>query len=126
MARTLEFQTDALIVRLTGLTRFAALRGVLRIPYTKIQSVSAEPFHMPAGSIRVGGTSLPFTDYRQGNFWKRGIGWFFLSYEHADKTVTLQVDNLASGRFDFSMVVLGADDPAAVAAEIDTHRRSSR
>jgi hypothetical protein len=125
VARTLEFRSDALIVRLTGLTRFAALRGALRIPYSMIQSVSTAPFQMPSGSIRVGGTAMPFTDYRQGHFWKRGIGWFFLSYEHADRTVTLRVDNLQSGRFDFSMVVLGVQDPEAVAAEIESHRAPS-
>ncbi len=100
MARTFEFRSDALIVRLTGLTRFAALKGTLRVPYAAIESVSTTPFQMPAGAIRVGGTSIPFTDYRQGNFWKRGIGWLFLSYEHAAQTVTLRVDNLQSGRFD--------------------------
>lgn len=121
MARTLEFRSDALIVRLTGLTRFAALKGTLRIPYAAIESVSTTPFQMPSGAIRVGGTSIPFTDYRQGNFWKRGIGWLFLSYEHADQAVTLRVDNLQSGKFDYAVIVLGAEDPVATAAQIETH-----
>jgi len=122
VARTLNYRSDALVVRFTGITRFAALKSTLRIPYAVIQSVSTEPFHMPSGTMRVGGTSMPFTDYRQGNFWKRGVGWLFLSYEHADQTVTLRVNNLQSGRFHFSVIVLGVDDPQAAAAQIEAHR----
>jgi hypothetical protein len=77
---------------------------------------------MPSGTIRVGGTAMPFTEYRQGTYWKRGIGWFFLSYEHADQTVTLRVENVPSGRFDYSLIVIGADNPQTLAASIQGHR----
>jgi hypothetical protein len=114
-----------MIVRLTGITKYAALKGTLRIPYAAIRSVSTEPFAMPSGTVRVGGTAIPFTDYRQGSYWKRGIGWLFASYEHADETVTLEVNNVQSGRFDYSLVVLGVESPEMVAAAIDAHGTQS-
>jgi hypothetical protein len=110
-----------MVVRLTGITKYAALKGTLRIPYAAIRSISAEPFKMPSGTIRVGGTAIPFTDYRQGSYWKRGIGWLFVSYEHADQTVTLSVKNVQSGRFDYSLVVLGVESPEMVTAAIEAH-----
>jgi hypothetical protein len=121
LARTFEFRSDAMIVRFTGMTKFAALRGTLRIPYGAIRSMSTKPFAMPSGTIRVGGTAIPFTDYRQGSYWKRGIGWLFVSYEHADQTVTLAVNNVQSGRFDYSLIVLGVESPEMVAAAIAAH-----
>ena len=110
-----------MIVRLTGITKFAALKGALRIPYAAIQTISTEPFAMPSGTIRVGGTAIPFTDYRQGSYWKRGIGWLFVSYEHADETVSLAVKNVQSARFDYSLVVLGVESPEMVVAAIEAH-----
>ena len=112
MPRSVEIAPDEVVVRLCGWTAAAALRRELRIPRTAIRDVSTEPWH--EDGWRVAGTAIPFRDYRQGRFRRKGR-WQFLSFEHRDRVVALTVDRRAVG---YDVVVLGVDDPEAAAAEL--------
>ena len=109
MARTVGVEGDEVVVRLTGLTAVAALKRELRIPCAAIVSVSAGiPEQL---GWRKAGTSIPWTDYKQGHFSSGGRKAFY-SFEHRDRAVTLELD----GRFvpgGWELVVVGVDDPAA-------------
>ncbi len=120
MARSVELLEDRLVVRLGGFTRLAALTEDFEIPYSAIQSVSAEPFE--AAPWKVAGANVPFTDIREGHF-RLGGDWYFLSFEDRQKTVTLGLEGftlpLAFGTNpSYRTVVLGVDDPQATANAI--------
>ncbi len=117
MPRTIELAEDAVVLRLTAYTRVGTLAHEFRVPYGTIRRVTAGPFLLPSRSLRWGGTAIPFTDTRHGHFWHDGV-WLFLSYEDRDKTVTLEVEGLTRRGRHYAAVVLGADDPAALAAAI--------
>jgi len=109
MGRTFELTDDELVVHLSGWTAAAALRGELRVPLTAVRSVSTEPWRHDG--IRLGGTAIPFRDYRQGRFRRNGR-WLFLSFEDRSRTVTLEVDREQVG---YDVVVVGSDDPQSLA-----------
>ena len=107
MARSVEVAGDEVVVRLGGLTAAAALKRELRIPCAAIVSASAGA---PAKlGLRTGGTSVPWTDYRQGRF-RPGGRKAFCSFEHRERAVTLELDGkLVPGGWE--VVVVGVDDP---------------
>ena len=112
MARTVDVTPDEVVIRLTGWTAAAALRRTLRIPRAAIRRVSTGPWS--ADGLRIAGTGIPFSDYRQGRFRHRGR-WQFLSFERRDRVVALELDRAAVGD---DVVVVGVDDPDAVAAQL--------
>jgi hypothetical protein len=112
VARTVDVTPDEVVVRLTGWTAAAALRRTLRIPRSAIRGVSTAAWH--EDGLRIAGTGIPFTDYRQGRFRRRGR-WQFLSFERRDRVVALELDRAAVG---YDVVVVGVDDPEAVAAQL--------
>jgi hypothetical protein len=115
--RQVELGPTSLIVHLTGLLHVGALKGRFEIPYASIESVSSEPFSPPPGTLRLVGTSIPFTDVREGRF-LHGSEWYFLSYEHRDQTVTLRLRDPMIGGVRTRLAVVGAEDPKRLAAEI--------
>lgn len=125
MPRHVELGSDRLVVHLTGLLHVGALTGRFEIRYADIESVSTEPFRAPPGTLRLVGTSLPFTDIREGRF-VHGGEWFFLSYEHSDRTVTLRLHNPDLGGTRYQLAVLGDDHPRELAAAIEERRRGDR
>ena len=116
MPRTIEVSDAEVIVRLTGWTAFAALKRELRIPLAAIRSVSTARY--TADGIRLGGTSIPFTDIRGGRFRKNGQ-WAFLSFENRNRVVALDLDRAHAG-VGYDRVVLGVDDPVAVSEQIES------
>jgi len=110
MARSVRVGADEVVVRLTGLTAGAALKRELRIPRAAIVSASVG---VPAQlGWRTGGTSIPWSDYKQGRFRPGGRKAFY-SFERRDGAVTLQLDGaLVPGGWE--LVVVGVDDPEAL------------
>jgi hypothetical protein len=66
----------------------------LRIPVAAITSVSTDPYQR--NGLRLGGTSIPFTDIRAGRFRRQGLRTF-LFFEHRDHVITLDLDRARSG-----------------------------
>jgi hypothetical protein len=109
---------DVLSVRLTGWTALAALRRELRIPLASIVSVSSERY--TRDGLRIGGTSVPFTEIREGRFRRDGLKTF-LSFGDRDRVLTLGLDRSVGG-VGFDVVAVQAADPAALAADIQRRR----
>jgi hypothetical protein len=126
--RSIEFGEDELVLRFTGLLHYETLTTTFRIPYSSIRSVTTEPFEAPRGTLRIFGTSIPFTDIREGRF-IHGSEWYFLSFEHRDKTVTLELANVHHGTHPdpYRLVVIGSDDPDGLKTAIEAacHRSAS-
>ena len=114
MPRSVRVEGDELVVRLTGWKAAAALKRELRIPRAAIRSVAPG---VPSGrGWRTGGTSVPWTDYRQGHFRIEGRKAFY-SVEHSERAVTLELDP-ALAPDGYELVVLGADHPDALVGEL--------
>ncbi len=116
MARSVRVEDDEVVVELSGLTAVAALKRELRIPRAAIVSASAGvPEQL---GWRKAGTSVPWTDYKQGRFSPGGRKAFY-SFEHRDGAVTLELDGgLVPGGWE--RVVVGVDDPEALLRYLGT------
>ena len=114
-ARAVDVTANEVVVRLGGLDAFAALTRTLRIPRAAIRVVSTARYE--GDGLRLGGTAIPFTDIRAGRF-RRGGTRTFVSFEHRDRVVTLILDRRAAG-IGYDVVVLGVEDPEAIAAAIE-------
>ena len=115
MGRAIEVGDDEVTVRLTGWTALAALRRELRIPLRSIRSVSTERYERDG--LRVGGTSVPFSDIRAGRFRRDGLKTF-LSFADRGRVLALSLDRAVPGA-DYDLVAVEADDPVASAAEVE-------
>jgi hypothetical protein len=118
VGRTLDVTKDDVVVRLSGWTALAALRRELRLPLRAITAVSTERY--ARDGLRLGGTSVPFSEIRAGRF-RRDRMRTFLSFHDRDCVVTLALDRSAAG-LPYDLVAVGVDDPAAVAAEVERRR----
>ena len=121
MARIVEVNPDAVVVRLTGWAALGALKRELRVPLGAITAVSTTRYD--ATGLRLGGAAIPWTDIRAGRF-RRDGRWTFLSFEDRDRVLTLELDRSVPGA-EYDVVAVGVDDPAALAAEIDACRAAS-
>ena len=97
MARTVDVAPGEVVVRLTGWTAVAAMRREIRIPRSAIRTVSTGPW--TDDGWRVAGTAIPFRDYRQGRFRRRGERRF-LTFERRDRLLILRVDGQEGVGFD--------------------------
>jgi hypothetical protein len=121
VARIVQVEPDAVVVRLTGWTALAALKRGVRVPMRAIRSVSTGRYDTTG--FRIAGTAIPWTDIRAGRF-RRGGLWTFLSFDDRDKVVTLELDRTVPGAA-YDLVVVGVDEPDAVSAEIDAWRSAA-
>jgi hypothetical protein len=118
VAREVVVGVDAVVVRLSGWAALAALKREVRVPLRAVRSVTTAPFGN--GGLRLVGTSIPWTDIRAGRF-RRDGRWLFLSFEHRDCVLTLELDRAVPG-VDYDVVSVGVDDPVAVATAIEARR----
>ncbi|MDQ0899633.1 MULTISPECIES: hypothetical protein [unclassified Paenibacillus] len=112
MARTIEFTKDALILHLSGLTRAAALKQHVEIPYSDIGNVSIDDFKLSMFQFRVG-TSI--ADIREGRF-LIGDRWCFISYENHKDVIILELKNHKFGK-----VVFQTENPLEIKERILEH-----
>lgn len=110
MARTLTLGEKAVEVTLTGVTEVEAVSRHFTIPYAAIRQARPGPYRPPAGTLRMAGTSIPWTDVREGHF-EYGGHWLFLSYEDASRVVVFELRDLRLGMRQYDTAVVGADDP---------------
>jgi hypothetical protein len=131
MARTIELLEDRLAVRLSGITRLAAVTSDFEIPYSAIRSVSAEPLEISFWRMwKWAGANWPLPEIMEGHFRHDGK-WYFLSFEDRNKTITLELEGFKMpfapwpgkrGTFGieptYHAVVLGVDNPQETANAI--------
>lgn len=118
--RRVDLHHDNLVITLSGLTMLEALQGKLVIPYRHIIHVHAR-LRIPPRLLRVGGTTLGAI--HEGHYIGEH-GWYFLSYEHPDHIVTLDLDSFYLGRQPYLAVAIEVDDPETLAEAI-TQRMTS-
>jgi hypothetical protein len=116
MPRTLELRDDGLAVSFRGLVRLGTLRRRLDVPWSAVREVAAEPYvelePSPLAPVapRLGRAA-------HGRF-RRAGRWLFLSFEDPCRVVRLRLDRRAAG---FDEIVIGAREPAKLAAAITRH-----
>jgi len=115
MPRTIELGEDALTIRLSGLTSIAAFKRKIVIPYKFIARVETVAPNLQS-LIRLGGTSIG--DIQEGHFW-HGEDWYFLSYEHPDKIISLTLNDYHIGDRLYKVIVVGVDSPQDTKALIE-------
>ncbi|WP_067929171.1 hypothetical protein [Alicyclobacillus shizuokensis] len=107
MPRKIELGEDALTIRLSGLTSIASFKRKIVIPYEFIAKVDTVAPNLQS-LIRLGGTSIG--DIQEGHFW-HGEDWYFLSYEHPDKVISLTLNDYYIGDRLYKVIVVGVDSP---------------
>jgi hypothetical protein len=109
MAVDVEVSSDLVVITLTGKDRLFALKGSLKIPAEKIQSVEVLPRRgVPPGRgmmIRLPGTYIPGVVHH-GSYRLGANREFWAVYRH-DDVLVISVDD-----WDYKRVVLGTDNPA--------------
>lgn len=115
MPRIIELGEDALTIRLSGLTSIAAFKRKIVIPYKFIVKVDTVAPNLQS-LIRLGGTSIG--DIQEGHFW-HGEDWYFLSYEHPDKVISLTLNDYYIGDRLYKVIVVGVDSPQDMKALIE-------
>ncbi len=112
--RRIELQDDNVTIILTGLTMLEALQGRLVIPYANIRRVHPE-LHLPSNLVKLGGTTIGATP--EGHF-MGDDGWYFLSFEHQDRVITIELEDFYLGRQMYHAVAVEVDTPEETAAAI--------
>ncbi|GMA58013.1 hypothetical protein C7445_11614 [Alicyclobacillus sacchari] len=115
MPRTIELGEDTLAIRLSVLTSIASFKRKIVIPYKFIARVETVAPNLQS-LIRLGGTSIG--DIQEGHFW-HGEDWYFLSYEHPDKVISLTLNDYYIGDRLYKVIVVGVDSPQDMKALIE-------
>ena len=118
MARKVQFDDENVILKLSGVTAFFALKLNLKIPYNTIKSVYVDSFEAPQWMLRMPGTSISALNIFEGSF-KYANDWYFLSYENKTPLLTIELD----GHEKYNYVIFEIDNPTNVVYEIRKHLR---
>ncbi|MCM3163333.1 MULTISPECIES: hypothetical protein [Metabacillus] len=113
MGRELQFGEDELILHLTGLTGYFALKRKVHIPYKTIESVLVDYFDAPRWMLRMPGTSLSPLHIYEGSF-KFANEWYFLSYERLEPLVIIELE----GHVKYKYVIFQVPNPTEIASKI--------
>ncbi|MGM7724512.1 hypothetical protein [Metabacillus sp. Hm71] len=116
MGREIYFGQQELTLKLTGITRFFAIRRKVTMPYSTIKEVLVSDFEAPKWMIRAPGTSIAPLNIYEGSF-NYGDEWYFLSFERKEPVVIITLEGHSKYRY----VVFAMDNPTKTAAEIRRH-----
>jgi hypothetical protein len=113
MARRIDFEDDALVIRFTGFGSFVRQARTIRVPYGSIDSVSVGLTDPPRPlALKAGWSAPPFGVTQRGRFRQEGR-WSFLDVDDRERAVVL---DLTGQRF--RRIALTVDDPEAMAAKV--------
>jgi hypothetical protein len=113
MARRIDFEDDALVIRFTGLGAFVRQARTVRAPYASINSVTVGLGDPPGVlALKAGWSAPPFGTTQRGRFREHGR-WSFLDVDDRERAVVLDLDGER-----FKRVALTVDDPEAMAAKV--------
>jgi len=118
--RRVELKDTHLEITLSGITMLEALQGRLIVPYVNIVDVHPQ-LRVPDNLLRVGGTALGLV--HEGHF-VGANGWYFLSYEHFDRVITLDLNDFHLGRQIYHGIAIEVDDPETMCQSLNARRRS--
>ncbi|MBY7130264.1 hypothetical protein ILS68_22030 [Bacillus sp. 8YEL33] len=118
MGREVLFDNQSVILKLSGVTGFFALKLKLEIPYNTIKNVYLNHFDAPQWMPRMPGTSISGLNIFEGSF-KYADEWYFLSYENRVPLVMIELE----GHEKYKYVYFEINDPTKVASDIRKHIR---
>jgi hypothetical protein len=122
VARTIDLEDDAVVIRYSGLSAPTRLTREIRIPYEQIRSVSVGLDDVPSAfAFRIGLSTAPFGSTRKGQFWWAGRR-LFLDLEDPARTVVLDLKGNKAAR----VAVQPDTDPEVLAEQIRTRISASR
>lgn len=110
MARYIHFEDKQLVIQLTGLTSFLALKRKIEIPYENIKIATVGDFYLRLIVFRIG-TAFGFIQH--GQFWTIKNGWYFLSTNRGSNLVILDLQG-----HKFKRVALQMENPEEQVAAI--------
>jgi hypothetical protein len=119
--RTVSLGDSELEIVLTGLIKVGALQGKIAVPYADIVSVD-DYLSVPQHLMRLAGISMG--PIEEGHFIAGGF-WYFLSYEHPDHVVTINLKGYRIGRSSYQAIALEAEHPADMKKMIESHLHPS-
>lgn len=119
MGREIQFNGDNIILKLTGVNAFFALRTEIKMPYDSISNVHVDYFQAPMWMLRMPGMAIPFLNIYEGSY-KYRDEWYFLSYGGAVPLVNIELN----GREKYKYIIFQADNPTKIAAEIRRYIQS--
>lgn len=119
MGREIQFNDDNIILKLTGVNTFFALRTQVTMPYHCIHSVYVDYFQAPKWMLRMPGTSFSFLNIYEGSY-KYADEWYFLSYGGQVPLVNIELE----GHEKYRYVIFQVENPTKVAAEIRRYIRN--
>ena len=119
--RRITLADETLDITLTGVTMLEALQSHVSIPYANIKAVY-DGLNISTPLLRLGGTAIG--DIHEGHFYGDG-GWYFLSYEHPDLVVTVELTNFHLGRQHYVAVAIEAENPQEFACQLRKRLRST-
>ncbi|WP_148630193.1 hypothetical protein [Bacillus sp. E214] len=120
MGREIKFDDDKqeLVLTLTGLTTFFALKQKIQMPYPLIKNVLVDYFDAPTWMIRMPGSSISFLNIYEGSY-KYQDEWYFLSYSGRIPLVIIELQ----GHKKYRYIIFQCENPTKTASEIRTHLR---
>jgi hypothetical protein len=113
--RRIELGESSLEIVLTGLTMIEAMQSRLSIPYAHIDRVLPHLAVRP-NLLRMSGTAIG--PIQEGHYIDGQGGWYFLSYENADRVITIELNGFRLGKELYRAVVLEVDEPQSMAEAI--------
>jgi hypothetical protein len=115
-APQITFSDDSLHIELRGVAAVGSLRRRVDVPFRQVRGVEVGPLESKRPALwRLGG--LAAGSRLVGTF-RRDGRWLFLAVHRRDRVVRIILDGAGPERVRFSEVVLGADDPDALASAI--------
>lgn len=116
--RQVIFGVQELILNLTGLTGFFALKRRVIMPYRMIKSVLVDYFDAPKWMMRMPGTSISPLNIYEGSY-KYRDEWYFLSYGGRVPLVIIELE----GHKKYKYVIFQINNPTNIASEIRVRLR---
>lgn len=120
LGREIHFGENELVLKLTGLTGYFALKRKVLIPYHTINDVLVDYFDAPQWMLRMPGTSFSPLNIFEGSF-KYADEWYFLSYERREPLVIIKLN----GHKKYKYVIFQIHNPTDVASDLRKRLRDN-
>lgn len=117
MTLNVELGEGTLEIRARDLVHFDEAEAHLSIPYEAIRQVRVASYTPPAGTFALGNRQVAYAEVTAGHY-RRGQAWTFVAYDHADKTLTLDLADFDFALRPYERMVLEVDDPQALGDEL--------
>jgi len=117
VARRIDFEEDAVVLRYDGLDAIVVLTREIRIPYVAIGSASIGLTDPPGAlALKIGLSTLPLGTTQRGRFREQGR-WSFFDVSDRERTIVLDLTG-----HEYRRVALTVDDPESFVQKLRERR----